>query len=185
MKISDFGFNGVKILETEIYSDARGYFTECFNAAEFARAGLPVRFVLDGRSRSMPGVLRGLHFQYEPAQGKLVSVVRGRIFDVVVDIRKGSTTFGKHATTELAGDDGRMLWVPFGFAHGFCVIGNEPADVLYKLDAPYGPKGEGGIKWSDKELGIEWPVKDPKVSAKDDALPGFAEFKEKSGRFFR
>lgn len=185
MKTSDFGFDGIKLLERDVYRDSRGYFMECFNALEFAKAGLPVQFKLDARSHSKPGIVRGLHFQYDPAQGKIVEVTRGRIWDVVVDLRMGSPTLGKYAAIELSGDEGKMLWVPFGFAHGFCVLGNEPADVLYRLDAPYGPEGEGGIKWSDKDISIKWPIRNLLASEKDNALTGFADFKVLFGKFFK
>lgn len=181
MKISDFGFEGVKLVEFDVYRDGRGFFTECFNAEEFARAGLPVRFAIDARSFNRPRVLRGLHFQHSPPQGKLVGVARGRIWDVVVDLRRCSTTFGKWAGIELSGEGGRFLWIPFGFAHGFLVIGDEPVDVIYKLDAPYDPKGESGIRWSDPGLSINWPVADPIVSPRDEKLPTFEEFKVRLG----
>lgn len=183
MKISDFGFEGVKLVEFDMYRDARGFFAECFNADEFARAGLPAKFAIDARSFNRPRVLRGLHFQYKPPQGKLVGVVRGRIYDVIVDLRRRSPTFGKYASTELSGDDGRFLWIPHGFAHGFCVLGDEPADVIYKLDAPYDPKGESGIRWSDPGLSINWPVANPIVSPRDEKLPTFDELKTRLGNF--
>jgi dTDP-4-dehydrorhamnose 3,5-epimerase len=122
-------------------------------------------------------VLRGLHYQTAPAQGKLVGVVRGRIWDVVVDIRPSSPTYGRHSAVELTDLNGRLLWIPAGFAHGFCVLGDEPADVLYKVDALYNPASEGGIRWDDPELGIAWPIERPVISARDQKLPSFAEYR--------
>lgn len=177
MKISDFAFGGVKLIEFDVFCDGRGFFAECLDAEAFERHGLPGRFALVARSRSEPGVIRGLHLQYRPPQAKLVGVVHGRIWDVVVDLRCGSPTFGKWSGIELSGDAGRLLWIPFGFAHGFCVVGDGPADVLYHLDAPHGPSGEGGIRWSDPQIGIPWPVADPIVSPKDAGLPTLEEFK--------
>jgi dTDP-4-dehydrorhamnose 3,5-epimerase len=134
-------------------------------------------FIQDNHSRSKPGVIRGLHYQVNPSQGKLVGVIRGKIWDVVVDLRKDSPTYGKWEGVELSDENGRLLWVPPGFAHGFCVLGQEDADVMYKVDAPYSPKTEGGIRFDDPDLKIEWPVKDGAiVSPKDRVLPGFAEY---------
>jgi dTDP-4-dehydrorhamnose 3,5-epimerase len=175
MKITDLELSGLKLIELDVYKDDLGFFVERFNAVKFAELGINATFVQDNHSRSAPGVLRGLHFQYAPRQAKLVGAITGRIWDVVVDLRPDSPTFKKWKAIELSGDNGRLLWVPFGFAHGFCVIGNEPADVMYKVDALYGRGGEGGIHWSDSELGIEWPVREPRVSAKDEKLPKLSE----------
>ena len=120
-------------------------------------------------------MVRGLHYQHTPAQGKLVGVTCGRIFDVVLDVRLDSTTYGQTHTTELSDMNGRLLWVPCGFAHGFCVLGDTPADLLYKVDAPYNPDGEDGILWNDPKLAIAWPAERPIVSARDQAMPTFAE----------
>ncbi|HZS07239.1 MAG TPA: dTDP-4-dehydrorhamnose 3,5-epimerase [Blastocatellia bacterium] len=177
MEISQCGLDGLVLIRLNIYSDERGFFTERYHRERFREAGLPFSFLQDNHSRSGPGVLRGLHYQQSPAQGKLVGVIRGRIWDVAVDLRADSPTFGRHFGIELGDSNGLMLWIPPGFAHGFCVPGDEPADVIYKVDAGYNPKGEGGIFWADPELGIEWPVTAPVVSARDQKLMSFAEYR--------
>jgi dTDP-4-dehydrorhamnose 3,5-epimerase len=168
--------SGLKLIELKIYGDDRGFFTERYVAERFVGYGLPECFVQDNHSRSKPGVIRGLHYQTDPAQGKLVGVIRGKIWDVAVDLRKDSPTFGQWEAFELSDENGRLLWIPAGFAHGFCVLGNEDADVMYKVDAAYSPKTEGGILFSDPDLKIEWPVKEPMVSGKDKVLPGFTDY---------
>ncbi len=169
---------GVLTVELERFADARGFFLERFNERRFREEGLPASFCQDNHSRSVPGVIRGLHYQSDPAQGKLVGVIRGRIWDVLVDIRPRSATFGSHLATELNDTDGRLLWIPPGMAHGFCVLGSEPADLLYKVDQPYNRSSEGGILWCDPELAIPWPVRDPIVSDRDRQLPSFAEYRQ-------
>jgi dTDP-4-dehydrorhamnose 3,5-epimerase len=167
------GLPGAKVIQLTVHGDERGFFVERFQAERFAEHGLPSKFVQDNHSRSAPGVLRGLHYQTTPSQGKLVGCVRGRIWDVIVDIRAASPTFGKHFGVELSDVNGKLLWVPAGFAHGFCVLGTEPADVLYKVDALYNPATEGGICWNDPELGIAWPIESPLVSTRDAGMEGF------------
>jgi dTDP-4-dehydrorhamnose 3,5-epimerase len=164
---------GLLLIALPIWRDERGFFVERFHLAGFSARNVPTTFVQDNQSRSMPGVLRGLHFQDGPPQGKLVGVTRGRIWDVVVDIRSDSPTFGHSAGIELSDENGRLLWIPGGFAHGFCVLGDEPADLLYKVDTPYNPAREGGIFWGDEDLAIQWPVDQPIVSPRDAALPRF------------
>lgn len=164
--------SGLKMVQLTVHGDERGFFVERFQADRFAEHGLPSQFVQDNHSRSAPGVLRGLHFQSTPAQGKLVGCVKGRIWDVAVDIRKSSPTFGQHFGLELSDVNGKLLWVPAGFAHGFCVLGDTPADVFYKVDAIYNPTTEGGIRYNDPELRIQWPVQNPLVSARDAAMEG-------------
>lgn len=176
MHVKDASLPGLKIIELAVHGDARGFFVERFNRAEFARHGLPTEFAQDNHSRSAPGVLRGLHYQYSPAQGKLVGCVRGAIFDVVVDIRADSPTFGQHFTIELSDMNGLLLWVPAGFAHGLCVIGNEPADVFYKVNTLYNAKGEGGLRFDDPQLNITWPVKNPQISTRDRELSTWGEY---------
>lgn len=171
MQVLDSPLSGLKIIRLKLLGDSRGFFVERFHAGHFAEAGLPTHFVQDNHSRSAPGILRGLHYQYAPPQGKLVGVIRGRVWDVAVDIRPDSSTFGQHYSEELSGDNGVMLWLPPGFAHGFCVLGDEPADMLYKVTAHYGPGGEGGIRYDDAQLGIDWPIKNPAISERDQALP--------------
>jgi len=177
MKVASLALEGLALIELAVHGDARGFFVERFHLARFRELGLPTEFVQDNHSRSGAGVLRGLHFQHSPAQGKLVGVVRGHIWDVVVDLRPDSPTYGENVACELSDTNGRLLWVPPGFAHGFCVLGDEPADVVYKVDSPYNPAGEGGIFWADRELAIGWPVQQPIVSARDSALPSFAEYR--------
>lgn len=176
MEIASTELAGLKRIRLTLHHDERGFFTERFHARRFQDEGLPAVFAQENHSRSAPGVLRGLHYQYNPQQGKLVGVVRGRIWDVVVDIRPWSQTFGQYHAEELSADNGTQLWVPHGFAHGFCVLGEEPADVVYKVDSYYGPGGEGGIRYDDPQLGIAWPVSAPVLSARDQQLPGWAHY---------
>jgi len=161
----------VMIIEPKVFGDARGFFLESFNQKAFAEAtGLDLQFVQDNHSRSAKGVLRGLHYQLRQPQGKLVRVVRGRVFDVAVDVRRQSATFGKWVGVELSEDNHRQFWVPPGFAHGFVVL-SESADFLYKTTDYYAPQFEQTIAWNDPEIGIEWPQMDiaPLLSAKDQA----------------
>jgi dTDP-4-dehydrorhamnose 3,5-epimerase len=183
MKVSPLGIEGLLLVELVVHEDYRGFFIERFQIERFREHGLPTQFVQDNHSRSRPGVLRGLHYQHTPAQGKLVGVPRGRIWDVAVDLRPDSSTFGQHASVELSDLNGRLLWIPAGFAHGFCVLGDEPADVLYKVDAPYGPGGEGGIAWNDPELAIPWPIAEPIVSDRDRTMQSFASYKANPPRW--
>ena len=182
MNVVRLGLEGLVLVELTVIGDERGFFVQRFHQDAFREYGLPTAFAQDNHSRSVPGVLRGLHYQHSPAQGKLVGVTRGRIWDVAVDIRPDSPTFGQSEATELSDLNGRLLWIPPGFAHGFCVLGDEPADVLYKVDAVYNPRGEGGIAWDDPDLAIPWPVREPIVSARDRSLPSFAELRARAAR---
>jgi dTDP-4-dehydrorhamnose 3,5-epimerase len=175
IRVTPLRLSGLLLLYLPVWRDERGFFIERFHAADFRALDLPVGFVQDNHSRSRPDVLRGLHYQDDPPQGKLVGVTRGRIWDVAVDIRPSSPTFGQSVSLELNETDGLLFWIPPGFAHGFCVLGNEPADVVYKVDAPYNPTGEKGIFWGDANLAIEWPVENPIVSDRDARLPRFSE----------
>ena len=166
---------GLVVVEARVFRDDRGFFLERYREDRLAELGIRERFVQDNHSRSAPAVLRGLHFQTDPAQGKLVTALRGRIWDVAVDLRQGSPTYGEHFGIELNETNCLSLWVPFGFAHGFCVLGDQDADVLYKVNGFYNPKTEGGIRWNDESLKIQWPVKQPIVSARDAAMPTFRE----------
>ncbi len=161
------------LVAPQCHRDERGFFVERWNAPAFAALGLPA-FVQDNHSRSQQGTLRGLHFQAPPhAQGKLVSVVRGRVFDVAVDLRTHSATYGRWASVTLDGDEPQWLWVPAGFAHGFLVL-SAWADVLYKVTAGYAPEAEGGLAWNDPEVGIDWPLqpdRPPMLSGKDATWP--------------
>ncbi len=178
MKVTSLELSGLLLIELALRGDARGFFVERFNEQEYLRHGLPVRFQQDNHSRSAPGVLRGLHYQYDPPQGKLVGVVRGRIWDVAVDIRPQSATYGKSFGVELSDLNGCLLWIPPGFAHGFCVLVDEPADLLYKVAGLYNAQGEGGIHWADPSLAIPWPIANPVVSARDHVLPPFSSYRE-------
>ncbi len=171
MKVIPTAIAGVVILEPRVFGDARGFFFESFNQKAFQQAtGLNLDFVQDNHSRSAKGVLRGLHYQIEQAQGKLVRVVRGAVFDVAVDLRKSSATFGKWVGAELSEDNKRQMWVPPGFAHGFLTL-SESADFLYKTTDYYAPQHECCIAWDDPTLAIDWPLEgiQPLVSAKDQA----------------
>ena len=173
MKVINTEIEGLVVLEPRLYNDHRGYFFESFSEAEFAEKVTPVRFVQDNESESSYGVLRGLHFQKPPyAQAKLVRVVRGRVLDVAVDLRKGSATYGRYAAVELSEDNHLQLFIPRGFAHGFCVLSDE-AVLQYKCDNYYAPSSEGAIRWDDPELAIDWmlPESDVILSEKDSGHP--------------
>jgi len=164
------------VLEPQVFGDARGFFFESFNQQEFSRAtGLNLNFVQDNHSRSAKGVLRGLHYQVQQPQGKLVRVVRGAVFDVAVDIRKNSNTFGQWVGMELSEDNHKQMWIPPGFAHGFVVL-SDSADFLYKTTEYYAPQHERCIAWNDPAIGITWPSGlQPKLSAKDQVGKSLAE----------
>ena len=169
----------VVLIRPKRFGDARGYFLETYSAEAFAAAGIDAVFVQDNQSLSVTrGVVRGLHFQGPPApQAKLIRVLKGAIFDVTVDIRVGSPSYGRWCATTLTAEGAEQLFVPRGFAHGFCTL--EPdTEVVYKVDGPYAPQAEGGIAWNDPDLAIDWPVAaaEAQLSGKDAALPGFAGF---------
>ena len=177
MKVISTALPGVLILEPQVFGDARGFFTESYNRRRFAAAtGLDIDFVQDNHSRSARGVLRGLHYQLRQPQGKLVRVVQGAVFDVALDIRRDSPTFGCWAGVELTADNRRQLWVPAGLAHGFVVL-SDSADFLYKTTDYYAPEHERSIRWDDPAIGIQWPlaahgIDTPILSAKDrEGLP--------------
>lgn len=176
MQVQDCKLEGLKIIQLKVRGDSRGFFVERFNLDSFKAAGLPTQFVQDNHSRSAPGILRGLHYQHTPAQGKLVGAVCGRILDVAVDIRPNSPTFGQYEAVELSDENGRLLWMPAGFAHGFCVLGDKPADVMYKVTGIYNPEGEGGIRFDDPAIGIGWPIKNPTISARDQKLQSWQDY---------
>ncbi len=170
MKLIAAAIPGPMIIEPRVFGDARGFFMETWNAAGFAEAGLDMTFVQDNHSRSQKGVLRGLHFQNPGAQGKLVRVTRGAVFDVAVDLRAASPHFGQWVGVELSAANSRMFWVPEGFAHGFLTL-EDDTDFLYKCTAPYAPGSEYTLAWDDPAVGIEWPAagRDPVISDKDTA----------------
>ncbi len=182
MRVTRLRLEGLALIELAIRDDQRGFFVERFHLTRYQEAGLPTQFVQENHSRSVPSVLRGLHYQHTPPQGKLVGVTRGHIWDVVVDIRYDSPTYGQHLWMELSDRNGRLVWIPPGFAHGFCVLGDEPADLVYKVDAYYNPLGEAGIHWADADLAIPWPVRYPIVSERDGGLPTLAEYGATIGR---
>jgi dTDP-4-dehydrorhamnose 3,5-epimerase len=169
MNIRETSLPGVLLLEPKVFRDERGFFIETFNTRSLAGSGVPAEFVQDNHSRSTHGVVRGLHYQLRSPQGKLVHVARGRIFDVAVDIRLGSPHFGEWFGTELDDENLASLWIPPGFAHGFCVL-SDVADVIYKCTTLYDPADDRGILWNDPAVGIEWPVESPIVSLKDSRL---------------
>ena len=166
MKVIATELPGALLLEPKVFGDARGFFLETWQAARYREAGLPERFVQDNHSRSRCGVLRGLHYQLTQPQGKLVWVTRGAVFDVAVDIRRGSPTFGRWYGCVLDDVDHRQLYIPPGFAHGFCVL-SEEADFFYKCTDYYHPPSERGIAWDDPDIGIEWPLREMSLSDKD------------------
>ena len=168
MKVTRTTIPDVLILEPKVFGDSRGFFLECYNDKSFTEAtGVDVPFVQDNHSRSARGVLRGMHYQIEQPQGKLLRVVRGAIYDVAVDIRRSSPTFGKWVGAELSEENNLQMWVPAGFAHGFLVT-SDTADVLYKTTDYYSPNHERCVAWNDADLGIEWPLGvSPSLSAKD------------------
>lgn len=179
MRIESTPLSGVLKIYCDVFSDERGFFLERFQERRFSEAGLPTRFAQWNHSRSEPEVLRGVHFQTQPWQGKLVGVTSGRVFDVAVDLRHDSPTLGKWYGTELTAESGQMLWIPKGFAHGFYVLGEEPADFIYLTDELYHRESDSGIHWNDPDLAIRWPIPNsitPKVSPKDGGLQSFRSF---------
>jgi dTDP-4-dehydrorhamnose 3,5-epimerase len=166
---------GVVRIQTKLFGDERGYFKEGFKASEFEAAGLPTVFLQDNTSRSRRNVVRGLHYQTDPqSQGKLVGVTQGAVFDVAVDVRVGSPTFGEWFGAELSEDNGTMLWIPPGFAHGFSVL-TEWADLVYKCTNEFSAAHDGGVLWNDPAIGVDWQVTDPIVSGKDQLLLPLAD----------
>ncbi len=172
--------DGVFIIEPTAFGDERGYFMETYQFNDFAAAGIDVKFVQDNQSMSKKGVLRGLHFQKEFPQSKLVRVIRGEVFDVAVDLREGSATYGKYVGVLLSAENLRQFFIPKNFAHGFLVLSDE-AEFVYKVDDFYHPNDEGGLMWNDPDIAIEWPITDDMeviLSDKDKVNPRFSEFKK-------
>ena len=168
MKVRETSLPGVLILEPQAFRDERGFFLETFSAKRLAGSGIPENFAQDNHSRSTRGVVRGLHYQLKHPQGKLIHAARGRIFDAAVDVRRGSPTFAKWFGVELNDENLFSLWIPEGFAHGFCVL-SDVADVIYKCTVPYEADDDRGVAWNDPSIGINWPVDNPLLSAKDSA----------------
>lgn len=176
MEIKDLNLQGAKLISPQVFRDGRGYFLESHQASKYRELEIMDEFVQDNHSCSSKGVVRGMHFQSEPGQAKLVRVASGQIFDVIVDIRPNSPTFGKWVGNLLDGEKHQQLYIPVGFAHGFCVLSDE-AHVLYKTSTIYNSETEKGFRFDDPEIGIEWPVKDPIVSERDQKCPYFYELR--------
>ena len=178
MKFVETELPGVILVEPQVHRDDRGFFLETYHVEKFAAGGIDGRFVQDNHSKSQRGTLRGLHAQWRRPQGKLVRCLDGEIWDVAVDVRKGSPTFGRWVGVTLSSDDFRQLWVPPGFLHGF-VVTSETAEVEYKCTDVYDPGFELGVLWNDPDIGIAWPVDEPILSGKDAAAPRLAEVQDK------
>lgn len=170
MKVIETSLPGVLAIEPQVFGDARGYFFESYNKAKFREAGIDAEFVQSNVSRSARGVLRGLHYQWPNPQGKLVSVVEGEVFDVAVDIRRGSPTFGQWAGVMLSAENKRHFWIPEGFAHGFCVV-SDFATFTYQCTALYDREADASVRWNDSAIGIDWPVSQALLSGKDEKAP--------------
>ena len=176
MKVEKTKLDGVFIITPETFEDERGFFLESYNKDRYAKAGLNYDFVQDNHSHSSKGVLRGLHYQRTKPQGKLVRVAKGKVFDVAVDMRQTSSTFGQWESVILSEKNKIQFWVPPGFAHGFLVL-SDTADFEYKCTDYYNPDDEGSILWNDPNLGIQWPIDDPKLSKKDACAPKITDLK--------
>jgi dTDP-4-dehydrorhamnose 3,5-epimerase len=170
VKVIATPLSGVLVLEPRVFKDDRGYFVETFQLERYREAGITQPFVQDNSSHSIKGTLRGMHFQEPRGQGKLVACTRGAVWDAVIDIRKGSPTFGRWFGVELSAETARQIWVPVGFAHGFCVL-SDTADVTYKCTDYYAPGTERSVLWNDPDVGIQWPVEKPLLSPKDAVAP--------------
>lgn len=167
VKIESEHLDGIKVIVPEVFEDERGFFMEVFRQDQFKELGLPHHFVQDNHSRSQKGVLRGLHFQWDPPMGKLMRVTIGSAFLVAVDIRKGSPHLGKWFGIEVSAQNKKQVWAPAGFARGFCVL-SESAEIQYKCTGVYNSRAESGIKWDDPAIGVQWPIQNPTLSQKDD-----------------
>ena len=174
MKVIETSLPGCVVLEPAVFGDARGVFFEAWNADRFGEHGLPVKFVQSNVSTSVKGVLRGLHYQWPRPQGKLVSVLGGEVYDVAVDIRRGSPTFGRWEAVILSAQNHRQFWIPEGFAHGFAVL-SEHAVFNYLCTDVYVKEADAGVRWNDGDIGVDWPVSDPLLSAKDENAPFLAD----------
>lgn len=180
MEIIELPLSGAKLIRPRIFRDARGFFFESYSAPLYQKAGMPETWVQDNHSLSAQGTLRGLHYQSTPGQAKLVRVTRGRIFDAIVDIRPDSPTFGKWHGEPIDAEDHTQIYIPVGFAHGFCVL-SEVAEVQYKVSTPYDGAHECSIRWNDPAIGVEWPVASPLLSDRDQKSESFAAFKARLG----
>jgi dTDP-4-dehydrorhamnose 3,5-epimerase len=174
MKFTETSLPGTVVIEPAVFGDARGFFYESYNEAAYKKAGIDRRFVQSNVSRSARGVLRGLHYQWPNSQGKLVSVLEGEVYDVAVDVRRDSPTFGQWAGVMLSAENHRHFWIPEGFAHGFCVV-SEHATFAYQCTALYDRQADAGIRWDDPAIGIDWPITSPSLSEKDAIAPLLAD----------
>lgn len=185
VKIESEHLDGIKVVVPEVFEDERGFFMEVFRQDQFKELGLPHNFVQDNHSRSQKGVLRGLHFQWDPPMGKLMRVTIGSAFLVAVDIRKGSPHLGKWFGIEVSAQNKKQVWAPAGFARGFCVL-SESAEIQYKCTGVYNNQAESGIKWDDPAIGIQWPIQNPTLSQKDDTAQTLEEWlKTPESDFYR
>lgn len=176
MEVTETKLEGVLIIEPKVFGDARGFFKETFQVERYRDVGIDLPFVQDNHSRSQRGVLRGLHLQKSRPQGKLVSCSLGAVYDVAVDVNPKSPTFGEYVGLELSGENHKQLWIPPGYAHGFCVL-TETADFQYKCTDLYFPEDEGGLIWNDSTVAIDWPIDNPLLSEKDLKLPTLTQIK--------
>ncbi|HEY5373769.1 MAG TPA: dTDP-4-dehydrorhamnose 3,5-epimerase [Polyangiaceae bacterium] len=176
MKVTDLELSGLKLIQPAVFADERGFFLETYNEPRYRAVGIDVHFQQDNHSRSVKGTLRGLHYQSQPGQAKLVRVAIGRIWDVAVDIRPESPTFGRWQGVELNDQERQQLFVPVGFAHGFCVL-SEFADVQYKVSTPYDGATECGLSYADPDLNVAWPVTSPILSPRDQQAESFASYR--------
>lgn len=174
MKFIETSLPGCVVIEPQVFGDSRGFFYESYNEAKYREAGIERKFVQSNVSRSARGVLRGLHYQWPHPQGKLVSVLEGEVYDVAVDIRRGSPTFGQWTGVMLTAENHRHFWIPEGFAHGFCVV-SEFATFSYQCTDLYDAKADGGVRWDDPAIGIDWPISAPLLSEKDSKAPLLAD----------
>ncbi len=174
-KIEQTRLPDVKIVVPDVFSDDRGFFMESYREDHFQAAGLPARYRQDSHSRSKKGVVRGLHFQWDPPMSKIMRVTVGAAFLVAVDIRPGSPTLGQWVAIEASAENKKQLWAPAGFARGFCVL-SDVAEIQYKCTAVYNPEGEGGIQWNDPDIGVAWPVSEPSLSEKDRHAPSLSDW---------
>jgi dTDP-4-dehydrorhamnose 3,5-epimerase len=181
VEVISLELEGLKLIRPKVFGDSRGFFLETYSRSLYLDAGLDITFVQDNHSRSVKGTLRGLHYQSSPGQAKLLRVSAGRIWDVAVDIRPKSPTFGRWYGAELDAEKHEQLYIPVGFAHGFCVL-SDVADVQYKCSSPYDGSTECGLHWADPELGVRWPVSEPLLSARDQQGEAFASFRARVGK---
>ena len=178
IRVESEHLNGLSVLVPEVFEDTRGFFLESFRVDQFRELGLPHEFVQDNHSRSSRGVLRGLHFQWDPPMGKLMRVTLGSAYLVAVDIRKGSPSLGQWYGVEVSAENKKQVWAPAGFARGFCVL-SEFAEIQYKVNGLYNSKAESGIRWNDPKIGIRWPISDPILSGKDEQAQTLAQWLER------